>query len=128
MLRAMFGQACGPLADQALTALFVLVKQLGWRGRRRLKLHAPGCAKITGDEMLLLAAFASAQAEDGGRSLGLWLERLTDAPPEPPLEASVRMIADILTRNRCRLPSRDVEIEGPSAQVLAFRPASAAMH
>jgi hypothetical protein len=133
MLRAVFQEACGPLADQALTALFVLVKQLGWRGRRGLRLHAPGCRAISGDEMLVLAAFSAAQeAQAGGDGWRLTerLSRLMGAAPEASMEASAKMVGYLLALNGRRLPSRNAEVDARphSAEILELRPASRAMH
>lgn len=135
MVRAAFQEACGALADQALTALFVLVRQFGWRGRRRLRLHLPGCCAISGDEMAILAMLGAAQAAqaaqatgDGGR-LSRWLERLTDAPADPSMEASAKLVGHLLALNGRRLPDRGLpEAKPAAAEILELRPASAALH
>ncbi len=53
--------ALGSSAEEVFTSLFVSVRTLGWCARRRLRLHAPGCERVSADEQSLLALFAAAQ-------------------------------------------------------------------
>jgi hypothetical protein len=61
-LSRMFGLSLGHGAEDALLGFMVVVRTLGWCGRRRLRLHAPGCMHVSDDEHELLALFAAAQA------------------------------------------------------------------
>ncbi len=110
MIQRAFDDACGPLANQAMTALFVLVKQLGWKSDRRLALHVPGCRGVSGDELMLLRAFADAQAAAEGRTdarLDDQLSRLLGRAPDPSIRASIRMVAYLLSLNGHGLTCRE---------------------
>ncbi len=92
----------GDFADDALNTLFVLVKQIAFKSRRRLRVHAPGCSAISGDELLFLGAIAAAQteeAEEPERSRS----RLIGQDADPGLAASVRALARVLAMNGQRL-------------------------
>lgn len=60
-LRRGFASALGAVADETLMSMLVLVRTLGLRGRRRLRLHTPGCLCVSPDEQAILALFAAAQ-------------------------------------------------------------------
>lgn len=60
-LRRAFEVALRSCAEEAFAALFLVVRLIGWGGRRRLRLQAPGCACVSDDETELLALFAEAQ-------------------------------------------------------------------
>ncbi len=60
-LRRALQVALGSSAEEAFTSLFVAVRTLGWCARRRLRLHVPGCERVSEDERALLALFAAAQ-------------------------------------------------------------------
>ncbi len=60
-LQRAFHVALGSAAEEAFTALFLAVRTLGWCARRRLRLHAPGCERVSADERILLGVFAAAQ-------------------------------------------------------------------
>ena len=78
-LRRRFSELCGPSGDEALNVLFVFMKQLAFCGRRRLRVHMPGCCAVSSDELIFLSAIAAAQegagAGDGGDRR--WLSSLT---------------------------------------------------
>lgn len=93
----------GDFADDALNTLFVLVKQIAFKSRRRLRVHAPGCSAISGDELLFLGAIAAAQTEEAEEPERLWLSRLIGQDADPGLVASVRALARVLAMNGQRL-------------------------
>lgn len=117
-LRHAFRDLCGPVGDEALTTLFVLVKQLAFRSRRRLRLHAPGCSGISGDELMLLAAVAAAQGpvRDGAiLPEAPWLSQLIGAEADSSLIASARALAGLLARSGCRLIAGELRRPGAAA-------------
>lgn len=83
LIRRQFDVACGPAGSEALAALNVFVRELGLNGKRRVTLAAPGSARLTRDEQLILALFAAAQAEDYGRLEAHLAWLLADAPRRP---------------------------------------------
>lgn len=60
-LRRAFHAACCGLEDEALMALMVVVRTLGFCGRRKMRLHVPGCRCVSPDERTLLLLFAAAK-------------------------------------------------------------------
>jgi hypothetical protein len=62
MVRRMFGHSFGAGADDAFMGFFIAVRTLGWCGRRKLRLHVPGCMAVSPDEREIVALFAEAQA------------------------------------------------------------------
>ena len=128
MIQRSFADACGPLANQAMTALFVLVKQLAWKSGRRLALHVPGCRRISGDELMLLRAFADAQAVAHTQTdarLDEQLGRLLGRAPDPSIRASIRMVAYLLSLNGHSLTCQETSVGARSAQ---SPPAGATLH
>lgn len=99
VLRRMFVELCGPSGDEALTSLFVIVKLVAFRSRRRLSVHAPGCPAISSDELIFLSALAAAQRPEieGHASEGLWLSSLIGAEADSALSGSLRALAGLLT-------------------------------
>ena len=61
-LRKAFHSACAGLEDDALMALMIVVRTLGFCGRRKMRLHVPGCRCVSADERTILALFAAARA------------------------------------------------------------------
>lgn len=93
----------------ALDALLTLAQTLGFGGRRKVSLGAPGLLHPTHDEMTLVAALAAAQSgEPAGRDAALrWL-----FAGEPPLEAAIA--ADALG---AVFTCHGLEIETPELQL-----------
>ncbi len=60
-LRQTFASALAGSAEETLAALLVVVRTLGFAGRRRLSLHVPGCVCVGADERSILALFAAAR-------------------------------------------------------------------
>lgn len=108
LVRRQFDIACGPAGSEALAALNVFVRELGLNGRRKVTLAAPGSARVTQDEQLILAIFAAAQAEDYGR-LEAHLAWLLADTPRRPFAAAACLTAQALGMNGfiLRLPAME---------------------
>ncbi len=89
-LRRAFEAACGSRGDHALMAYFGLVRNIGMTGRRRLRLHTPGCVCLSSDETRLRAH----------------LRWLVEDEPDPTFIHAARVVAHILEVNGQRLPLR----------------------
>lgn len=61
-----YRQALGADSKGALEAMGRLVSALAKEGRRRVMLSAPGCGRLTRDEVSITCALAAAQAWDSG--------------------------------------------------------------
>lgn len=105
--RSQFEDACGWAGPEAFRALSVFIAQVGLKGRRRLTISLPGDARVTSDEDLLLAAFASAQAEDY-RGLEAGLRRLLGCEAQRPMGAAACMVGQALAMNGLALSWRHV--------------------
>lgn len=110
-LRHTLAALCGAQTDQTLGALMVAVRLLALRSRRRLSVHLPGCGAISGDELMLLAALAAAQARAGGsgRPACPWIARLIGAPADPSLCAAFEAVGQLLAASGQQLTVRDLE-------------------
>ena len=60
-LRRTYASALAESADETLAALLIVVRVLGFAGRRKLSLHVPGCVCVGADERAILALFAAAR-------------------------------------------------------------------
>jgi hypothetical protein len=106
-LRRMFALTFGPEADDAFLGFFVTVRTLGWCGRRKLSLHAPGCMRVSADERAILALFTQTQAAmaDGDETeVRLSLARLLDSGATEPVLLSLQAVAGALEVNGYTLP------------------------
>ena len=115
LVRRQFDMACGLAGSEALAALNVFVRELGVNGRRKVTLAAPGSARVTWDEQLILAVFAAAQAEDYGR-LEAHLAWLLADTPRSPFAAAACLTAQALGMNGYLLRLPTVE-PAPPAEV-----------
>ena len=115
LVRRQFDMACGPAGSEALAALNVFVRELGLNGRRKVTLAAPGSARLTRDEQLILALFAAAQAEDYGR-LEAHLAWLLADTPRSPFPAAACLTAQALAMNGFFLRAPQIEA-APAAEV-----------
>jgi len=59
-----FQRTFGPDAPLAVGGLLALARILGVDGRRKIRLAAPGCIRLTSDELSVIAVLAAAQAHD----------------------------------------------------------------
>jgi hypothetical protein len=104
-----FEAVCGPQGGHALMSFFVLVRMIGVAGRRRLRLHAPGCVCLSSDERAMLAVIAAAQ--DGLRTgdtarLTAHLRWLVEGEPDQTFIHASNVVAHILQAHGQRLPLR----------------------
>ncbi len=58
-----YGLELGAHAEDALNGLVVLAQCLGTHGRRRVRVHRPGCLRATSDEICIVAALSAAQMD-----------------------------------------------------------------
>ena len=112
-LRGAFEAACGASGGEACRALMAFVEQLRWRGRRGIAMAAPCAVSVTGDEALLLTAFASAQASDY-RALDEGLEVLMGAEPPASLGAAACLVAETFDMAGLVLRSHDRGVAEPA--------------
>ena len=105
LVRRRFHELCGDRADELVGALLLVVRLLALKSQRRIKVHLPGCAAISGDEMMLLAAVADAQDRCGALPgpAQSWMARLTGGVFDPSLERSVGDLAALLSRSGRKL-------------------------
>ncbi len=108
-IRQGFLTACGAEGEQARMAFFLLVRQIGVTGRRRLRLHVPGCVCLSADERAIVAVVAAAQdalhtgSEDRLRAHLRWL---VEQEPSPGFLEAARCVAGVLQNHGHRLPLR----------------------
>ena len=108
-VRQAFNAACGSAGDMARMGYFLLVRQIGVTGKRRLKLHMPGCICLSPDERSIVAVVAAAQdairANDDTR-LRAHLRWLTEGEPPQTFLNVAREVAGALQDSGHRLPLR----------------------
>ena len=106
-LQRMFGVAFGAGADEAFLGFFVAVRTLGWCGRRKLRVHVPGCMAISPDERAILGLFAEAQASlaDGDETgVRQRLAGLVDSRAAEAVLLSLQTVAGALEAQGYALP------------------------
>jgi hypothetical protein len=109
LLHQTFSAACGWRGGPALASYFVLVRYIGNAARRPLRLHAPGCASVSPDEMAVVGLVAAAQASLNGADGGLLRMRLDVLLDEHAQEAgrsAARALAEIIADSGHVLPVR----------------------
>ncbi|WP_412546764.1 hypothetical protein [Maricaulis sp. MIT060901] len=79
-LRRTFRDGFGHASGDVLAGLAELVSALGWEGRRKVTLSAPGSARITPDELTLVCTLAAALRGDVP-TMSSHLEWLFGRPP-----------------------------------------------
>ena len=57
-----FDKALGEAGPMGLGGLAALAREIGFRGRRKVSLSAPGCIRVTADELSLIACVSTAQS------------------------------------------------------------------
>jgi len=108
-VRQAFVSACGQAGDKARMGYFLLVRQIGMTGKRRLQLHMPGCVCLSPDERAIVAVVAAAQDairtghDERLRAHLRWL--VEGEPPETFLNVA-REVAGAFQDNGLRLPLR----------------------
>ena len=106
-------------ADRTLGDLLVFVRLLALAATRRLRVHAPGCCALSGDEVLMLSAIGAAQTEpaaDGAHGLRAALGRLCDAPPSTGLALATVNLAETLTRGGVDLGTMRAGLPGSATR------------
>ena len=104
-----FDKACGRLGGQAMHAYFALVKYIGMTGRRRLRVHTPGCPCVSVDETAIVGVVAAAQSDapDGGESLlKMRLRFLVEGEPHEAFLSAARAVAQAFKVAGLKLPLR----------------------
>lgn len=108
LLKRQFEDICGPAAGtEAFSALSVFVRELARHGRRKVTLHVPGSFRLSGDEQLILAAFAAAQEDDYVR-LEAHLAWLIAGEPSGVFGAAACLVAQAMAMNDLRLRAPEV--------------------
>ena len=109
---ALRGAFCGLLGadgDEALCNLMAFVRTVGWRGRRRVRLHTPGCCVLSDDERSVIAAVAAAQLSlfgDGEGALSERLAELLGGPADEGCLMAAQAVAAALACHGLTLPER----------------------
>ncbi len=101
-LRKAFHAACCGLEDEALMGLLVIVRTLGFCGRRKMRLHVPGCRCVSADERTILSLFAAAKVsvEDGDETeVRAELCELVDASLSEALLLALQTVTSALETN-----------------------------
>ena len=107
-LHRAFSGLLGAEADAALAHLLVFVRLIGAAGGRRIRLHAPGCCGVSGDERLILDVIATAQASLAGEDEGHLDAALGDLLASAPCFAAVmaaQCLAAAFTLSDLHLPA-----------------------
>jgi hypothetical protein len=116
LIETTFNKACGPRGGQALTAYLALVRYIGLTGRRRLRVHVPGCPCVSTDEKAIVGVVAAAQDSLCGAGEGLLKMRLrflVEGEPHAAFILAAQTVARALKANGQSLPSRLYE-DGPA--------------
>ncbi|MEM9839594.1 MAG: hypothetical protein AAF830_10640 [Pseudomonadota bacterium] len=88
-----FSAALGADAPEALADLLTFTRVLGASGTRKIGLTAPGCARMTQDELSIACALAAAQAWDQA-AVCAHLSRLLGTPASAVLQSIITQIGD----------------------------------
>ncbi len=110
VLHRTFCGLMGGGGEAALGDLLVFVRMVGVAGARRVRLHTPGCCRLTEDERCVLGAIAAAQASLATGDEGLLRDRMSGLLGKPPTEASLmaaQHVAAALTVAGLDLPLRE---------------------
>ncbi len=97
-----FERICGSQGGRAWQAYFALVTYIGMRGRRRLKVHVPGCSCVRVDELAIIGVVAAAQEAAGVEGDGLArlrLQFLADSGSLEPFMQAAQEVAQAFAAN-----------------------------
>jgi hypothetical protein len=111
-----FSKACGPLGSQALGAYFALVRYIGVMGRRRLRVHVPGCPCVSVDETAIIGLVAAAQRSDdevGDSLFKMRMRFLVEGEPNAVFLSAARAVARVFEASGHTLPLR-LDGDGPA--------------
>lgn len=119
MVRRIFRQSFGAAADDAFLSFFIAVRTLGWCGRRKLRLHVPGCMAVSPDELAIVALFAEAQASltvGDETEVRASLAHLVDSGAAEAVLLSLQTVAGALEACGYTLPrSRTFTVSSPAS-------------
>ena len=105
-LRRTFLDLYGPMADQILCALLVMVRLLASRAAFGLRMHMPGSSGVSRDELLILSALAIVQEDAGsGEALRVATElsELLGGRFDASLASAFQYVAELLSDRGRRL-------------------------
>ncbi len=120
-IRQGFINACGLQGEEARLSFFVLVRQIGTTGRRKLRLHMPGCICLSADERAILAVVAAAQASlatGDEEHLRAHLRQLVEQEPPRGFLDVAQSVAGALRNHGHRLPQRVSQPLTPEASAM----------
>lgn len=121
-----FQETFGDRGPKALDQVIALTKTLGTDGGRYIKLAMPGCARVTADELSIVAVLSSAQARD--RALcDAHLSWLLAGPPPQALSDTAHEIADHFSMSGLQIiaPNLEIKTQRPPSRRLAVVPGHA---
>ena len=104
-----FAHACGEMGAEALQSYVVLVQYIGMTGRRRLRVHVPGCPCVSADETSVVGVVAAAQhslREGDDALLKMRLRFLLETEPKEIFLFAAQAVATVLDACGHTLPLR----------------------
>lgn len=119
-VQAAFSSAFGTQAGETLADLLVLTRLVSGAGTRKIALTAPGCCRMTRDEVAIACALAAAQAWDPGAVEG-HLRSLLAAPVPKALIDITLQIADAFAGRGLAFETPAAARPVPGAVTPAFR-------
>lgn len=121
-----FQQTFGEEGSEALFALHVLARILGRDGGRRIALAAPGCCRVTADELSIVAALAAAQEKAEARR-DAHLSWLMGGRAEERARGAADLVAASFARASLKIDAPGVEVSAaPAPRALRIRHAAGA--
>ncbi|MEM9937969.1 MAG: hypothetical protein AAF768_03905 [Pseudomonadota bacterium] len=106
-----FERTFGEDGPSALAGVLDFARSLGNDGRRGILLAMPGCARVTADELSIVACLSSAQARDCALC-DAHLSWLYAGPPPQNLSDTVFEIADHFSTYGLQITSPNIELRG----------------
>ncbi|MEO0550454.1 MAG: hypothetical protein AAFZ91_11085 [Pseudomonadota bacterium] len=110
-----FEKTFGGDGPNALASMLEFTKSLGNDGRRSILLATPGCARVTADELSVVACLSAAQSKDSALCDAHLSWLFAGAPPQD-FSETVFHIADYFSAYGLRVIAPELELRGaPSA-------------
>jgi len=119
-VRSGFSAALGRDAHEALAVLLVFTRIMGHEGGRKISLAAPGCGRMTRDELSIACAFSAAQAWDDV-AMDAHLSWLLGGPVPQSLKTLVGKIGDIFAGHGMAFEAPVEARRVPAGSTPAFR-------
>ena len=107
-----FDEAFGPIGEEARDAIAQFAHILGNEGGRMIRLSQPGCARVTADELSLVAALAAAQGAEKDRR-DAHLAWLTCGRGEIAARTAAERVAAVFAAARMPIMAPAVDISPP---------------